>query len=376
MAARRALALALAAALVVCAAAELPDSFENQDPPKFLSGLQTVFNNTSTEVEAVGFVLNGNFSFTYLDASHQGLATHSGRYLSWECLGDNGTYLALVELTITYSDGTQEGPMHVCEFGIYSAVDSYLYWARSPDECPTQDWPLWMNTLYREDPGADAVSRHYPRRSDTHHPPGEPVPDSLENEGAPEFLNVGLVYLHSASSGYGGAGGATGYILNGSYTLTYVVGEGTRTEIGRFLSWECAPQAPVNGTYRALVEVTTIGSNGTESEPRIECQTGMIDHQAEDGPWLDWAQSEDECPHYTNISLQLLSDARLTRLVNPCGDPTPEEGPYESPELDSPPQGDAPPDAVNVLGPGQEPPQSPLVPASERKIRPFTPGRQ
>jgi hypothetical protein len=116
-----------------------------------------VFNNTSTEVEAVGFVLNGNFSFTYLDASHQGLATHSGRYLSWECLGDNGTYLALVELTITYSDGTQEGPMHVCEFGIYSAVDSYLYWARSPDECPTQDWPLWMNTLYREDPGADAV---------------------------------------------------------------------------------------------------------------------------------------------------------------------------------------------------------------------------
>jgi hypothetical protein len=85
------------------------------------------------------------------------LNTAGRRYLSWECLGDNGTYLALVELTITYSDGTQEGPMHVCEFGIYSAVDSYLYWARSPDECPTQDWPLWMNTLYREDPGADAV---------------------------------------------------------------------------------------------------------------------------------------------------------------------------------------------------------------------------
>lgn len=40
---------------------------------------QTVFNESSTEVEAVGFVLNGSFSFTYLDASHSGLATHTGR---------------------------------------------------------------------------------------------------------------------------------------------------------------------------------------------------------------------------------------------------------------------------------------------------------
>ena len=139
---------------------------------------QTVFNESSTEVEAVGFVLNGTFSFTYLDASHSGLATHTGRCgcgvfslqaaalfaflvacggwpmqaicerppmpasaalwylfaspvpvgidarpahaclplldspvsrsLSWECQGDNGTYLALVELTIAYSDGTGE----------------------------------------------------------------------------------------------------------------------------------------------------------------------------------------------------------------------------------------------------------------------------
>ncbi|KAI7839753.1 hypothetical protein COHA_006557 [Chlorella ohadii] len=157
MAPRRALLLALAAALAVCAAAELPASFANQGPPRFLSGLQTVFNESSTEVEAVGFVLNGTFSFTYLDASHSGLATHTGRYLSWECQGDNGTYLALVELTIAYSDGTEEGPMHVCEFGIYSAVDSYLRWARSPDECPDQDWPLWMNTLYREGQEAEAV---------------------------------------------------------------------------------------------------------------------------------------------------------------------------------------------------------------------------
>ena len=36
-------------------------------------------------------------------------------------------------------------------------------------------------------------------------------------------------------------------LCSGTYTLTYVVGEGTRTEVGRFLSWECAPQAPVNG---------------------------------------------------------------------------------------------------------------------------------
>lgn len=43
---------------------------------------------------------------------------------------------------------------------------------------------------------------------------GEPVPDALEFEGAPDFLDVGLVYLHNmASGGYGGGGGATGYIL-------------------------------------------------------------------------------------------------------------------------------------------------------------------
>lgn len=170
------------------------------------------------------------------------------------------------------------------------------------------------------------------------------------------------------------------------------------------------------------------------------CQTGMIDHQAEDGPWLDWcaplaapaaplwscpdavlrlqacpctahvgqpwpllsattvptrhgcadhllppsdapcrAQSQDECPKYTNLSLQLLSHARLPRLHNPCGDPTPDEGsPGESPQLDSAPQGDAPPDDLQVLapGPGQDPAQSPPVPTNERKIKPFTPGRQ
>lgn len=39
------------------------------------------------------------------------------------------------------------------------------------------------------------------------------MPDSLENEGAPDFVNVGLVYLHSTGSGHGGPGGATGYIL-------------------------------------------------------------------------------------------------------------------------------------------------------------------
>lgn len=37
---------------------------------------------------------------------------------------------------------------------------------------------------------------------------------------------------------------------SGSYTFTFVVGEGTRTEVGRFLSWECAPEAPVNGELR------------------------------------------------------------------------------------------------------------------------------
>lgn len=228
---------------------------------------------------------------------------------------------------------------------------------------------------------APCAARHYPRRADQH-PSGEPVPAALENDGAPDFLNVGLIYLHSAGSGYGGASGATGYILNGSYTFTFVVGEGTRTEVGRFLSWECAPEAPVNGTYNALVEVTTVEADGTASEPRIMCQTGMIDHQAEDGPWLDWAQSQEECPRYTNLSLQLLSYARLPRLHNPCGDPTPDEGsPGESPQLDSAAQGDAPPEDLQVLapGPGQDPLQSPPVPTNERKInkiKPFTPGRQ
>lgn len=166
-----------------------------------------------------------------------------------------------------------------------------------------------------------------------------------------------------------------------------------------------------------------------ETAPRILCQTGMIDHQADDGPWLDWcapavpavaapccglqslsllaaphaippqslvlhpshlrraaarptaccrAQSEDECPHYTNLSLELLSHARLARLHNPCGDPTPEEGPYDSPEPESPAQGDSPPDDVSspLQGPGQQPPGAPPMPTNDRRIKPFTPGRQ
>lgn len=94
------------------------------------------------------------------------------------------------------------------------------------------------------------------------------------------------------------------------------------------------------------------------------------------------AQSEEECPRYTNLSLQLLSHARLARLYNPCGDPTPgevgEEDPHEPPELDTPPPGDPSPDNVNVQvqRPGQGPPGPPGAAASERKIRPFTPGRQ
>lgn len=52
-----------------------------------------------------------------------------------------------------------------------------------------------------------------PLPANLHVAAGEPVPAALENDGAPDFLNVGLVYLHSAGSGYGGTSGATGYIL-------------------------------------------------------------------------------------------------------------------------------------------------------------------
>lgn len=36
---------------------------------------------------------------------------------------------------------------------------------------------------------------------------------------------------------------------------------------GRFLSWECAAESPVNGTYRALVELTTTLPDGTSECP-------------------------------------------------------------------------------------------------------------
>ena len=118
---------------------------------------------------------------------------------------------------------------------------------------------------------------------------------------------------------------------------------GTPGTAGTFLSWECVPQAPVNGTYRALVDVVVTGPGGesawhgpwgqrdpaaaaaacgcargrrrllrgacagrsrlphaptaarcalpaaaAESEPRRVCQTGILDLDIDDGPWLDW----------------------------------------------------------------------------------------
>eukprot|EP00890_Picochlorum_soloecismus_P000596 jgi/Picsp_1/1537/NSC_05015-R1_---NA--- len=57
-----------------------------------------------------------------------------GRYLSWECTGNEGEYTATVLRRDIYSNGTVFTKEH-CEIGLIQAPDSY-YWISSEEECP------------------------------------------------------------------------------------------------------------------------------------------------------------------------------------------------------------------------------------------------
>lgn len=198
---------------------------------------------------------------------------------------------------------------------------------------------------------------------------------------------------------------------------------------------------------------------GAGSEPRVVCQTGMIDLDIKRGPWLDWCawdgragrggrgrvgspsavhgppsherrcrrqlhcaerpahrlapclpargcrgQSEEECPHYTNLSFELFSIEHIKqrRLVNTCGDASPDypdplaPEPGEEGEEGAAPEDSTAPDDGAAEGeegeaaPGEEGAEevdasSELVAPSAQVLdgtaggaatRPFTPGRE
>ena len=102
-------------------------------------------------------------------------------------------------------------------------------------------------------------------------------------------------------------------------------------------------------------------------------------------------QSEEECPHYTNLSFELFSweHIKRLRLANTCGDASPD--PLAPEEGDGVEDGSIVPDDVSTAADGGEDGEAPpapdggsqLVQPSSRVLgdggaatRPFTPGRE
>ncbi|KAI7836396.1 hypothetical protein COHA_009728, partial [Chlorella ohadii] len=108
MAPRQALILALAACLVAAVTAELP-TLENPGGPPFLEGAVFNWNASAQTTISLGLVANGSFSVSGVDEG--GLFSVFGRYLSWQCGEEAGTYTTVLQFEyMSNVPGKSHGP--------------------------------------------------------------------------------------------------------------------------------------------------------------------------------------------------------------------------------------------------------------------------
>ncbi|KAI3430600.1 hypothetical protein D9Q98_005193 [Chlorella vulgaris] len=135
---RRSVALLLLAAQL--ATAQFPN-FANPGGPPFLNGAVYELDEgdpTLTNVDLTGFFLNDTYTLT--TTGPDGLSTLFGRYLSWECGTDPGSYVAAVETSMMSPDGTSTSRI-MCEYGLMDIADVSAggtnTWTTSDEGCPT-----------------------------------------------------------------------------------------------------------------------------------------------------------------------------------------------------------------------------------------------
>lgn len=127
----RTLTLAVMAALVALAAAELPTAaFKNEGGPDFLSG-PTFSVGADSGVTSMGWNHNGGYAVVL---GGDNATVLRGEYSSWECL-DDGHYTALLTQTTVDEDGNVVKEEQLCEYGIADAKSNR--YAQSAESCPT-----------------------------------------------------------------------------------------------------------------------------------------------------------------------------------------------------------------------------------------------
>lgn len=316
MAPRTALLLALAACLAAAATAELP-TLENPGGPPFLEGAVFNWNATAAETVSLGLVANNSFSVSGVDEG--GLFSVFGRYLSWQCGDEPGTYTTVLEFSfLSNVPGKSHGPKQVCQFGRISLNDMVSIWGQSETECPSATTNV--DLIFDRRPLETAVC-------------GE-APDLLANITLPDAANdtagMGARKLLAAAP-FANPGGPL-FLDGPSYDLSPdqndVVGmglthesdysfaaqdpaEGLITERGTYTSWECVADKP--GYYRAAVNITVYNADGKVVDTKEACEFGYVD---DNNKLNGWAQAEGECPTETTDELHFF---RFRENKNTCG---------------------------------------------------------
>ncbi|PRW20301.1 hypothetical protein C2E21_9166 [Chlorella sorokiniana] len=132
--ATRTLTLAVMAALLACAAAELPTAaFKNEGGPTFLVG-PTFSVDADKAVASMAWNHDGGYT-AIIGGAEGNNTVLRGEYTSWECVeGKPGYYTAQLTQTKTTEAG-EETTETLCEFGV--ADEKSNRYAQSADGCPT-----------------------------------------------------------------------------------------------------------------------------------------------------------------------------------------------------------------------------------------------
>jgi hypothetical protein len=141
------------------------------------------------------------------------------------------------------------------------------------------------------------------------------LPQSFNTTGAPPILS-GAFYVQNTSDyttiAVGWAQGNNFRIVAGAGTDQFTITEGT------YQSWQCAPDA---GSYNALISLTTTAADGTKSTKTV-CELGIWTGSG----YLDYAQSESECPTIPELSITTLNPAVGDFACLPTVDTLPDFG--------------------------------------------------